>query len=327
MPHIGRQLTMLAVAAATVAVGPCYVIAHESPEHVIESLTAEMERTGPSSELLYRRAVEHRAMRDWPAAEADLRAATQLAPEDASIHIELARVLVKDRNRAFEAALLIDGLQRKYFADPKPDFYADLIALEGELNLEFGAWKEAALAYDRAVELRPEVAWCVQRSRALSHLPEKRAEQLRGLRDVYTATQNPALLRELCDALLKADVSTVAEHREAATLIETELVANRFRSAWLIRRAKLHRIESRKAAATADLREALAELEPRIHPTRPDVELVVQRGAALAMLDEVAKARADLRRAEYLHVPDWMLAPLVEALAGRAAPTAVSPDE
>ncbi|MBL9082382.1 MAG: hypothetical protein JNK76_11280 [Planctomycetales bacterium] len=327
MADLCRQFTMLVAAAAIVAGDVSSARAHESPEHVIEVLTAEMERTGPTAELLYRRAVEHRAMRDWPAAEADLRAATQLAPEDASIHIELARVLAKDRDRAFEAALLIDGLQRKYSAAPKPDFYADLIALEGELNLEFGAWEEAALAFDRAIELRPEVAWCVQRSRALSHLPEKREEQLRGLRDVYTATQNPALLRELCDALLKADVSTAAEHREATALIEAELVANRFRSAWLIRRAKLHRIEGRTAAATADLREALAELEPRIHPTRPDVELVVQRGAALAMLDEVAKARADLRRAEYLYAPDWMLAPLVEALAGRAAPTAVSPDE
>ncbi|MGC3968475.1 MAG: hypothetical protein QM775_14190 [Pirellulales bacterium] len=47
----------------------------------------------------------------------------------------------------------------------------------------------------------------------------------------------------------------------------------------------------------------------------------------MALLDEVAKARADLRRAEYLHAPDWMLAPLVEALAGRTAPTAVLPDE
>jgi tetratricopeptide (TPR) repeat protein len=315
---------LIAMAIATV---PCYVAAHESPEHVIEALTAEIARTGPTAELLYRRAVEHRALRDWPAAESDLRVATQLAPEDATILMELVRVLSKDRDRAFEAAMLIDGLQRKYSADPKPDFYADLIALEGELNLEFGAWEEAALAYDRAIELRPEVAWCVQRSRALSHLPEKRAEQLQRLRESYAATQNPALHRELCDALLKTEVSTAAEHREASALIEAELVANRFRSAWLIRRAKLHRIEGRTTTAVEDLHQALAELEPRIHPTRPDVELVVQRGTALAMLDEVAKARADLRRAEYLHAPDWMLAPLVEALAGRNAPTAVLSDE
>jgi hypothetical protein len=76
-----------------------------------------------------------------------------------------------------------------------------------------------------------------------------------------------------------------------------------------------------------DLEAALAELAPRIDPTVPDCELVIQRGLAHALLGDIAQAQADLRRAERRGAPDWILAPLIEMLAGRTAPTIVSPDE
>lgn len=316
------------VAAILVVAGVSPACAHEGPEHVIEALTAEIERTGPTAELLYRRAMEYRALRDFARAEADLRAAVRQAPDDPAVQMELARVLAKQRDKGFEAALWVDGLQRTYAVGTKPSFYPDLLALEAELDLEYGAWPEAVDALNRAITMRGEVAWYVLRSRAQSRLPEQRTEQLQGLRDGYATTRNPVLLRELVDALMRTTGAAAQVARaEAALLIDAELAANRYRSAWLIRRAKLRALEGLPTAAKTDLRDALAELELRIHPTRPDVELVIQRGTAHAMLNDVARAQTDLHRAERGHAPDWMLAPLVEALAGRTAPTAVSPED
>ncbi|MBA4017907.1 MAG: hypothetical protein C0483_12085 [Pirellula sp.] len=288
-----------------------------------------MARSGTSAELLYRRAIEYRALRDWAHAEADLNAALVLSPDDSVSTIELARILIRQPSKAFHAALLIDGLQRRFeLIEPRPAFYADLVGLEAELNCECKAWEEAVAAFSEAIALRGDTAWYLLRSRAQAHLPEQRQSQLAGLRSGYTTTQSPVLLRELCDALLSpADESSAAERREAAEIVEEELAANRYRSAWLLRRAQLHTLAGRSADAEADLREALAELAPRIHPTRPDVDLVIQRGTARALLGQVAEARADLRQAEWAHAPDWMLAPLVEALGDRTAPTAVSPDD
>src|SRR5882672_8177736 len=59
---------------------PSLALPHDSPEHVIEMLTARMEITGPRPDLLWRRATEHRALGELPAAARDLKRALKTNP-------------------------------------------------------------------------------------------------------------------------------------------------------------------------------------------------------------------------------------------------------
>ena len=68
------------------------VSAHDSPEHVVELLTARMKKGGRTAELLWRRAAEHRALDQLAAAAADLRDAIALKPDFLAAQADLGRV-------------------------------------------------------------------------------------------------------------------------------------------------------------------------------------------------------------------------------------------
>ena len=347
-----RRTAQTFLALAVVASAAASLRAHEGPEHVIDELTAAMERTGPSAELLFCRALEYRALRNYERAEADLRRAIEFHDRiELVARTELARVLVK-RGQDDEAAKLVDAMLARH-GDPQPDYYCELVALKGEIAFDRRQWQVAAEQFTAALETRPEVSWFILRSRAQSHLPKQTEQQIAGLRAGIAATQSPVLLRELCDTQIAAAearlsprplgrgaggegaaaavepvlVSNSSEIAEAKKIIASELAASRFQSAWLIRRARVRRLTGDDAAARSDLQAALAELEPRIHPERPDVALVIDRGVCFALLDDVAAARRDLQRATWAHAPEWMLTSLTTALAGRTAPTAVGDDD
>src|SRR5687768_5913226 len=73
--------------------------AHDSPEHVVEILTARMEVVGERPDLLWRRATEHRALRDLPAAARDLKRALKLNPRFLPARIDLSRVQLAQGHR------------------------------------------------------------------------------------------------------------------------------------------------------------------------------------------------------------------------------------
>lgn len=323
-----KSLKAIAIISALLIVaGPSQLRAHDGPEHVIERLNAEIAQSGPTKELLYSRAMEQRALRHYAQAEADLAAADKLEPGDWAVQLQWIQVLTQLGKHA-EATLRAETLVRELPDNANTGIHADVLALNGLVYAELGRWNDAAELFRQSIAVRPDVTYVVMRSRVLAHLPERRDEQLQSLRSHWESTQSPVILRELCDTLLRADGdSTARELVEASEIIERELADNRLRSAWLIRRALLNHSRGHASAVEADLQAALAELAPRIDPTVPDCELLVQRGQAHALLGDIAQARADLRRAELRHAPDWMLEPLVEAIGDRTAPTIVSPDE
>ena len=322
-----RAITCVAALCLAAAFGSSELHAHDGPEHVIERINSEIEQSGPTKWLLYSRAMEYRALRNYGHAEADLASADQLEPGDWSVQMQWIQVLAK-LGRHAEATRRAEALVRDLPKNANSGIHADVLALNGHVYAELGRWSDAAELFRQSVAMRPDVNYILMRSRALTHLPERRDEQLQSLRSSWESMQSPVILRELCDVLLRAEGNSAErELAEASEIIERELAVNRLRSAWLIRRAMLNQRRGQTTAVEADLQAALSELAPRIDPTVPDCELLVQRGLARAMLGDIALAQADLRRAEHRHAPDWILAPLMETIGNRSAPTVVSPDE
>src|SRR5437762_141317 len=62
----------------TLVLLPLRLPAHDSPEHVIEWLTARIDTTGQRPDLLWRRATEYRALSRLDAAVSDLKQAIKL---------------------------------------------------------------------------------------------------------------------------------------------------------------------------------------------------------------------------------------------------------
>ena len=328
---VGRGASSLSaiafVMALWIAADATPLRAHDGPEHVIERINVQIEQSGPTKGLLYSRAMEFRALRNYGQAEADLAAADKLEPGDWAVQLQWIQVLAK-LGRHAEATQRAEALVHDIPENANVGIHADVLALNGSIYAELGRWSDAAELFRQSVAVRPDVNYVVMRSRALTHLPERRDEQLQDLRSSWESTQSPVILRELCDVLLRAEGDPAeVELSEASEIIERELSVNRLRSAWLIRRALLNHHCGHSSEVETDLEAALAELAPRIDPTVPDCELLMQRGLAHALLGDIAQAQADLRRAERRGAPDWILAPLIEMLGGRTAPTIVSPDE
>lgn len=307
--------------------------AHDGPEHVIEALSETIERTGPTPELLYRRAIEYRAMRDYRRAADDLRQSIAFnARHGFPAECELVRVLVNigDAAAQREARVLLDSMWKRRHAEQSPEVRCELAALSAQIHYANEAWDEAIGGFNEALRHRDELSWYVLRSRAQSHYPGYREVRERDLRLAYEKMQSPVIRQELCEALLEQALND-DEKRQAAvveleSIIAEELQLNRYRSAWLILRSRLFGLQNRLDAERADLREALAELQTRVHLEHPDPVLLLRRSYCHAVLLDIPAARADLTRARRAHAPDWMLEPL-ETIEKLNVPTFVSPDD
>lgn len=252
-----------------------FAAAHDGPEHVIEALDAEMARTGPTAELLYRRACEYRALRDYGRAEADLSASLKLDAEFTAAQFELARILVR-RGDSARAFALVEPLA----ADADESLRAAALALRGELHYAQGDAERAVTDFTAALSARPEVEWFLLRAEA-QHAAGDDEGRIAGLRDGLKQTASPVVLQALCDALIALGGPHLAE---ANSIVERELADGRYHSAWRLRRAQIRLAEGDRPGADADLRAALVELQSRLNPQRPDPMLVVERTTVCRLL-------------------------------------------
>ncbi len=251
------------------------VRAHDGPEHVVEAIDAEIGRNGATAELLYRRACERRALRDYSAAKVDLLAALKLDEAYVPAQLELARVLARrgDSTRAF--ALVEELLQ-----NDEEHLRATVLALRGELHAADGNTTQAIADLTAALAVRPEVEWYLQRA-DVQQVAGDQQNKLTGLRDGWQRTASPVLQQAYCDAL----IAGTPQHRaEAAAMIENELRSGRYHSAWLLRRARIHLAEQDRRAADVDLQTALNEVQSRLNPARPDPTLLAERNTICSLL-------------------------------------------
>src|SRR5262245_11993269 len=93
----------VAVVAGMALLSSIPACGHDSPEHVIEALTARIEAVGKRPDLLWRRATEYRALGQLDSAARDLKAALRLQPDYLAVLQDLALVEVAQgrTNRAF----------------------------------------------------------------------------------------------------------------------------------------------------------------------------------------------------------------------------------
>lgn len=274
------------------------VSAHDGPETVIASLNTTMLKTGPTADLLFRRATEFRAIRDDRRAASDLQRALELDGSLEIARLELARLQFKLEKAAAESERTssVCGEPMKTIEpltkSPDKEMRTAALALQGEIHLSYCQWQAAIADLSSALEKRPEeIQWALWLAKAQLENGRPMAG-LFGLRKCLVATQSPVIRAALCDALIGAAqldqhgdaLSNVSLLSEAKEIIEEELSESRLKSAWLIRRAEVLLLNDEKDPATRDLKSALEELNIRLATTRPDPELIKARERVQQML-------------------------------------------
>lgn len=255
--------------------------AHDSPEHEIEAISEKMRASGTNATLLARRAVEWRALRKLTDAEADLRSAVALDPHSLALRIELATV--QGLQRQYRAAL--ETLDK---ASPLANDNAQRGSLwmrRAEMHEADGQAVRALQACEQAFHLSsPELDWYLTRARLLAQAG-RFADSARGLQEGFEKTGSVVLEVEWIEALLDS-----GQCRQAHDRIQPHLSKARWKSSWLIRRARAQLCLGNDDALRNDLRKALDELDQRTDPSKPDGWLLLDRAFAHALLGNTQSA-------------------------------------
>ena len=256
--------------------------AHHDVTAAIKELDQKIE-SGATADLYFQRAIEYRALRNSEAAEANLRAALALQPGHRESLTALIQLL-RDTPEAMDLA-------KSYLADAKEPKHQ----LEARfLIAQVASWSDddqtALLTCNEIQQLHPEHTTDLDLLHARLLLqsgnPAKAADILKAASQKH---QGIVLRNAWIDASLSAGQSA-----EVLPIIEKELAESRFRSSWLIRRARARIIARQVDKARPDLHSALIELNTRIQPDRPDLTLIADRGLALVLLGSKDLALRDL---------------------------------
>lgn len=286
---------------------PPSLIAHDSPEHVVEILTARMETVGERADLLWRRAVEYRALRNHHAAAKDLKRAIRLRRDYLPAYLDLSRVQMNlgQRRRALWT------IRRALRLPQSEAGRAPLRMVKAEVLAESGKPAEALNECDRALAVvaQGELDWYLTRSQLQCRLG-RFDEAVGGLRRGFELTGSAVLEVECLDAMIDAGQFT-----EALQKVEEGLNESRFQSSWLLRRARIRLGQGSIAGGHQDLADAIVEMNRRLHPKHPESGLLSERGFAYALLGDVELARRDLLAAQQAGADAGMLRRLEVALA------------
>lgn len=263
--------------------------AHDSPEHVVEQLTARISEQGKSADLLWRRAAEYRELGVLDSAARDLREAIALKPDFLVARADLGRVQL----RQGRSALALKTLNEAVSAAVDEASRAPLYLTRAEIHADRGELTDAAADCERGIKATtgPEPDWYLLRGQMLLRLG-KPVEAAAGLKQGFEETGSAVLEAEWIDAELDAGGVRAALER-----IEPLLAESRCQSSWLIRRARARLALGQTARARGDLHAAVTEINERLSPARPEMHLLLDRGLALALLGDTAGASQDLAAA------------------------------
>jgi tetratricopeptide (TPR) repeat protein len=117
------------------------------------------------------------------------------------------------------------------------------------------------------------------------------------------------LTQEWVDALIDA-----GQGSEALPRIEENLGKSRWKSAWLIRRAKVRLAAGEANEAHEDLKLALDELNQRLTTSPTEALLLAERATVYDLLDNRADARRDYRAARDHGLADEWVRERIRAL-------------
>lgn len=282
--HPGRTIPGILILAL-------HLHAHEGPEHVIETLTEEISRHGATPRLLVERAAEQLILRRLTLAATDLEQALKLNAEYLPARIALGRVYLAQGKKT-EALKTIERVMKVRAPDPER---AALHMLRAEIHRALGDDQKALDDCQQALDLQADdVDWYLIRSQLQERLG-KHKQRLAGLEQGIKRTSSVVLENERIEALIDD-----GQHRAALTLIEPELQDSRWKSSWLIRRARARLGLGETEKARADLRAAIQEINGRFGPFaafNPDLALLGDRGVAHTLLGEHEAGKKDFQQA------------------------------
>jgi tetratricopeptide (TPR) repeat protein len=261
---------------------PFFVLAHTDISETIKALTTRIEAK-PTADLYYQRGTEFRALQQKAHAIEDLESALKI--ELHNRHALVALVQLYETNKRAKA--LISRYQK--FAKTKEEKF-EAHYLLASYNAKLGLFEQASSQCDTLHLIRPSEDPALDLFHAGLLLKLQRPNKAATiLKKSLNRTKSIVVRNNWIDAAL-----TAGQTKTVLPIIEKELSSSRFRSSWLIRRARASLILKRKEAAQADLREALVEIAPRINPERPDFTLIADRGLIHALMGNKTLAKNDL---------------------------------
>jgi tetratricopeptide (TPR) repeat protein len=139
-----------------------------------------------------------------------------------------------------------------------------------------------------------ELDWYLIRSELQTRLG-RFADAARDLQEGFQRTGSAVLEVESIEAMIDA-----AQFDAALEQIEPLLADCRWRSSWLIRRARVRLGQGSVAEAQTDLAAAIQEINSRLRGAQPESGLLADRALAFALLGELEPARQDYTRAKKL---------------------------
>jgi tetratricopeptide (TPR) repeat protein len=300
--------TVVSAGAALILLLAVRSLAHDSPEHVIEQLTAQMAARGTNAESLWERATEYRSLGRLASAARDLAQAARLRPDFLPVLADLALVEQASGKASEALATLGRALQQAPDERTRGGFYmarADLLLAQGDFAK---ALADAERAFRRTPE--PEPDWYLTRGQLQARLGHYDAA-VAGLQRGFELTGHPVLEAEWIDALLDAGRCQVALDR-----IEPRLVEARCQSSWLVRRARARLGLGQPVPARGDLHTAITEITSRLNPVQAEPTLLAERGFARALLGDQESARQDLKIARARGAEAGLVLRLERAVAG-----------
>lgn len=261
---------------------PFFVLAHTDISETIKALTTRIEAK-PTADLYYQRGTEFRALQQKAHAIEDLESALKI--ELHNRHALVALVQLYETNTRAKA--LISRYQK--FAKTKEEKF-EAHYLLASYNAKLGLFEQASSQCDTLHLIRPSEDPALDLFHAGLLLKLQRPNEAATiLKKSLNRTKSIVVRNNWIDAAL-----TAGQTKAVLPIIEKELFSSRFRSSWLIRRARASLILKKKEAAQADLREALVEIAPRINPERPDFTLIADRGLIHALMGNKTQAKNDL---------------------------------
>ncbi len=261
---------------------PVLALGHTDISETIKALTKRIE-TKPTADLYYQRATEFRALQEKVHAIEDLESALKIEPHNRHALVALVQLYETDKR----AEALISRYQK--FARNKEEKF-EAYYLLASYNAKLGLFEQACSQCDTLHLIRPteDPALDLFHADLLIKL-QRPNEAATILKKSLTRTKSIVVRNNWIDAAL-----TAGQIKAVLPIIEEELSSSRFRSSWLIRRARASLMLKRKEAAHADLRAALLEIAPRINPERPDFTLIADRGLIHALMENKTRAKHDL---------------------------------
>lgn len=286
MSGLARFSLLIGVAVLSVCQYPAR--AHHSPIEIIEQITERIEKGERSAAIYARRGDEYRAVGDEKAAIADYQVALELERSDLGALYGLTRASLALGQ--YENAL--NAVARALVVASDADEAAPFYAVAARSYAEQQQWSAALNSWRASLaSSRPEADWFLGEAHSLRKL-DRIDEAIEALEKAQQRNPSVVLEREWLKLLIDS-----GHTEKAAPRISAGLERVRWKSSWLLLRARMRLMEGNSVSAEEDAQAALKEIDGRLNLKVVNPFLLADRATALAMLGRDEQAEICAKRA------------------------------